>query len=413
MPLLLRNIGQLATCPGNQAPQNAGLIDRAALLIDGGQVAWAGPEASLPQLPGNAESMDCAGRLVIPGLVDCHTHLAFGGWRDDEFEQRLEGRSYQQIAAAGGGIGRTVQATREADDRLLHGRARAALDGMLALGVTTVEAKSGYGLDLETELRVLELYRALDAEHPVDIVPTCLAAHVVPEEYADRREAYLDLVCEQLLPLVAERGLARFCDAFVETGAFSVDEGRRVLKRARELGLGVKVHADQLSDSGAAQLAAELGAISAEHLEYAGQKSRAALAAAGAVAVSLPLASLYLGERFLPARDWLEAGVAVAVASDFNPGSAPSYHLPLALLLACLKQAMTVEESLAGATSIAARALGLEHRVGSLLPAYDADLVLLDSPGLSHWLYHFRPNAAIRVMKKGAWVWERDPAGRQ
>jgi imidazolonepropionase len=199
----------------------------------------------------------------------------------------------------------------------------------------------------------------------------------------------------------------------VETGAFSVDEGRRVLKRARELGLGVKVHADQLSDSGAAQLAAELGAISAEHLEYAGQKSRAALAAAGAVAVSLPLASLYLGERFLPARDWLEAGVAVAVASDFNPGSAPSYHLPLALLLACLKQAMTVEESLAGATSIAARALGLEHRVGSLLPAYDADLVLLDSPGLSHWLYHFRPNAAIRVMKKGAWVWERDPAGRQ
>lgn len=408
MPLLLRNIGQLATCPGDRAPQDAGLIDRAALLVDGDRVAWAGPEASLPELPDGLESMDCEGRLVIPGLIDCHTHLAFGGWRDDEFEQRLEGRSYQQIAAAGGGIGRTVRATREADDRLLHERARAVLDGMLALGVTTVEAKSGYGLDLETELRVLELYRALDDEHPVDIVPTCLAAHVVPEEFSDHREAYLDLVCERLLPAVAERGLARFCDAFVEAGAFSIREGRRVLGRARELGLGVKIHADQLSDSGAAKLAAELGAISAEHLEYAGPDGREALARAGTVAVSLPLASLYLGERYLPARDWLEAGVAVAVASDFNPGSAPSYHLPLALLLACLHQGMTVEESLAGATSVAARALGQEHRIGSLLPGYDADLVLLDSPGLSHWLYHFRPNAAIRVMKAGTWVRESD-----
>jgi len=399
--LLLRNIGQLATCPSGNPQQDAGLVDQAALLIEGERVAWAGPEAELPVVPRDAEDFDCQGRLVVPGLVDCHTHLCFGGWRGGEFAMRLAGASYQDIAAAGGGIRQTVRQTRAAPTEVLRERANAALDGMLALGVTTVECKSGYGLDAENEIRQLEIYQDLDRAHPVDLVPTFLGAHVVPDEYAEDREAWVELICERLLPEVAERGLAKFCDAFVEQGAYTSDEGRRILSRAAELGLGIKLHADQLSDGGGAALAAELGAVSAEHLEYANADGVARLAATGTVAVSLPLASLYLRERYLPAREFLEAGVPVAVATDFNPGSAPCYHLPLALTLACLNQRMSPAEALMGATTVAARAVGLHDRIGSLLPGYQADVAIFDAPDLNHWLYHFRANACAAIYKRG------------
>lgn len=404
MSLALVNIGELATCPPGNAQDDAGLIRDAALVVGDGRVDWCGPAAKLPDAFHGIDRHDCDGALVIPGLVDCHTHLCFGGWRGDEFEMRLRGMDYREIAAAGGGIIGTVEATRAATKAQLLEKARNALDGMLALGVTTVECKSGYGLDVETELKQLEIYRELGREHVVTLVPTFLGAHIVPPEYATDRDGYVELLCDSLLPKVARRGLAGFCDVFVEAGAFTAEEARRILSTARDLGLGLKVHADQLSDGGGAQLAAELGAISAEHLEYVSAGGITALAAAGTVAVSLPLASLYLGEPCLPARELLRAGVPVAVATDFNPGSAPSFHLPLAMSLACLNQAMTPQETLMGATTIAARAVAIRDRAGSLTPGFPADLAVMAAPDLNHWLYHFRANACTAVMKSGKWV---------
>lgn len=401
MSLQLTNIGQLATCPADHAQQDAGLVSQAELIIDHDKVAWAGPAGQCPDQWASAESVDCEGRLVIPGLIDCHTHLCFGGWRGDEFEMRLQGRSYQEIAAAGGGIRHTVGHTRKTPDAELAEKARSAMDEMLALGVTTVECKSGYGLDTETELRQLALYRDLDRGHAIDLVPTFLGAHVIPDEYASRRRDYIDLLCEEMLPAVAEQGLARFCDVFVEQGAYALEEARRILAVARDLGLGLKVHADQLSDGGGASLAAEMGAVSAEHLEYAGEDGIRAMGRAGTVAVSLPMASLYLRERYLPARDFIALGCRVAVATDFNPGSSPSFHLPLAMTLACLNQAMTPQEALMGATTVAARAVSRHERVGSLLPGYQADIAVIDAPDLNHWLYHFRPNACVARYKNG------------
>ena len=400
MPVL-RNISQLATCPPGNPQQDAGLLENAAIAWTGATVDWVGPNPDVPPEFDAERVIDCEGRLVIPGLIDCHTHLCFGGWRGDEFELRLKGASYQEIAASGGGISSTVTATRAATGGKLQRKANALLDAMLELGVTTVECKSGYGLDVANELKQLEVYRRLDQSHQVDLVPTFLGAHIVPPEYRDKREQYISLLSDELIPMIAKGGLARFCDAFVETGAFTTDEARQIFEAATAHGLQIKVHADQLSDGGGAALAAEMGAISAEHLEYIGDEGIEALAQSGTVAVSLPLASLYLGEPFLPARKLLAAGVPVAVATDFNPGSAPSYHLPLAMTLACLSQRMTPQEVLNGATTVAARAISAETRIGSLLPGYSADLAIIDMPSLNQWLYHFVPNACVAVYKNG------------
>ncbi len=403
MNCVLFNIGQLATCPPHSAQDEAGLIENAALIIEHRKVAWVGPGEALPELSQDIRRYDCKQQLIIPGLVDCHTHLCFGGWRGDEFALRSAGASYQDIAAAGGGIRSTVSATRSASRGELVLKARAALEQMLALGVTTVECKSGYGLSRDAELKQLKIYAELDASQPVSLVPTFLGAHIIPPEYESRRDDYIDLLCDNLLPEIADAKLARFCDVFVAEGAYSLREARAILARAQQLGLGLKVHADQLASGGGAELAAEMGATSAEHLEYVSEQGIAALAAAGTVAVSLPIASLYLGERSVPARRLIEAGVPVAVATDFNPGSAPSFHLPLAMTLACIRQCMTPQEVLCGATVIAARAVGLEGHAGSLLKGSQADLALIDAPDLNHWLYHFRANACTGVMKAGQW----------
>lgn len=400
---ILRNISQLATCPADAVQQDAGLINDAAMVFEDNKIVWVGPEQQLPESFSKDESIDCDQRLVVPGLIDCHTHLCFGGWRGDEFEMRLQGRSYQEIAAAGGGIRSTVAATRAASKEELSEKALQALNGMLDLGVTTVECKSGYGLEQSTELKQLQVYRQLNASQPVELVATFLGAHMVPDEYQHRREDYIRLLCDELIPAVNDQGLAQFCDVFVEQGAFSLSEAREILNTARQAGLGLKVHADQLSPGGGAQLAAELGAVSAEHLEYADEQGIEALASAGTVAVSLPLASMYLREAYMPARDMLQAGVRVAVATDFNPGSAPSYHLPLAMTLACLNQQMTPQEVLMAATTIAARAIGAEQRIGSLLPGYEADIAIIDTATLNQWLYHFRANACFAVVKSGRW----------
>lgn len=400
---VLRNISQLATCPADAVQQDAGLINDAALVFEDNRIVWTGFEQDLPEQFSALQSIDCDQRLVIPGLIDCHTHLCFGGWRGDEFEMRLKGRSYQDIAAAGGGIRSTVTATRTESAEELSAKASQALKGMLDLGVTTVECKSGYGLEQIAELKQLQVYRQLDELQPVDLISTFLGAHMVPDDYQHRREDYVRLICEQMIPAVCAQKLAQFCDIFVEEAAFSLTEARQILQTASAAGLKLKVHADQLSAGGGAQLAAELGAVSAEHLEYADQQGIAALAAAGTVAVSLPLASLYLREAYLPAREMLQAGVRLAVATDFNPGSAPSYHLPLAMTLACLNQQMTPQEVLMGATTIAARAVAAEQRIGSLLPGYAADIAIIDTPSLNQWLYHFRANACCAVIKSGRW----------
>jgi imidazolonepropionase len=301
----------------------------------------------------------------------------------------------------------TVRQTRTADEEELTERARGFLQRMLALGVTTVECKSGYGLEVEAELKLLRVYRRLSREQPIRIVPTFLGAHVIPPEYRDNREGYLDLLIREMIPSVARERLATSCDVFVEESAFTVDEARRILQAARAAGLATRLHADQLSSGGGAELAAELGALSADHLECVSGRGIRALAEAGVVAVSLPIATLYLGQAPMPARRLIDAGVPVAVATDFNPGSAPSYHLPLALSLACTLQRMTPGESLKGATLYAARALGVEREAGSLEAGKRADFLVLDAPDVNHWLYHFQPNATLMVMIAGKACWSQ------
>ncbi len=400
----------MATCTTPTGQDDIGLVRDAALVWRDGVVVWVGPAADLPGAYADEPASDAGGRLVTPGLVDCHTHLAFGGWRADEFADRIRGRSYLEIAAAGGGIASTVRATRALDEAALVARVRGFLSEMIALGVTSVEAKSGYGLDVDTELRLLGVYRHLADEGPARITATCLAAHVVPPEYAEDRDAYVDLVIDQILPAVAEGRLADFCDVFVEASAFSIPEAERILAAGRALGLAPKLHADQLSAGGGAELAASVGAASADHLECVSSAGIEAMARVGVVGVTLPLATLYLDQTPPPARAMIEAGVAVAIATDFNPGTAPSFDLPLAMTLACTRQRMTPAETLKGATRYAARAIGREGEVGSLESGAAADFALLDAPDVDHWLYHHRPNACLATVIAGRVVHGTLPA---
>jgi imidazolonepropionase len=402
---LIENIAQLATCRAEGSQGDVHPIADAAMAWEGATIRWVGPRRELPAEYRGVERLDAGGGLLIPGLVDCHTHLAFGGWRADEFTRRIQGATYLDIARAGGGITRTVRLTRETGQEALYRRARGFVREMITLGVTTVECKSGYGLDREHELELLRVYRRLAETEPVGIVPTFLGAHLVPPEYRERREAYVALLVDELIPAVAAERLAACCDVFVEESAFTVEEARRILLAGRAAGLAPRLHADQLTSSGGAELAAAVGALSADHLEHVSDRGIAAMAEAGVVAVSLPIASLYLGQPPMPARRLIAAGVGVAVATDFNPGSAPSYHLPFAMTLACLLQRMTPAESLKGATFYAAKALGLEQRVGSLEPGKAADFALMDAPDLQTWLYHLRPNACRLTVARGQVIW--------
>jgi len=400
MPLLT-NIGCLATCRADGGQGDVHLIPRAALAWEGERITWLGPQDQLPSTYAGLERVDAHGKLMVPGLVDCHTHLAFGGWRADEFEQRLLGKPYLEIAKEGGGIARTVRQTRASSESELYEKALKHLQEMTCLGVSTVECKSGYGLDLETELKLLRVYRQLAKTQPNRIVSTFLGAHVVPPEYKSKRADYVKLLTHDMIPAVVAEKLARFCDAFVEDSAFSVEEARTILEAGKAHGLRPKLHADQLSDGDGARLAAELGAISADHLEHVSDDGIAALAQAGVVAVSLPLATLYLNQPSMPAGKLMQAGVPVAVATDFNPGSAPSYHLPLAMSLACVMQRMAPAQALKGSTIYAAKAIGMEADVGSLEVGKYADFLIVDAPDVNHWLYHFRANAVIQTVIGG------------
>lgn len=398
---LLTNISTLYVCPESGGQSEIGRVDHAALAWSNDTIVWAGPEAEMPSHFSVSEVIEAHGAVVVPGLVDCHTHLAFAGWRADEFEQRCLGVDYRQIASSGGGILRTVRMTREASENALFERAGRFLDRMIALGTTTVECKSGYGLTTEDELKLLRVYKRLSESRPVWLVATFLGAHAIPQEFRQDRAGYVRLICEEIIPRVAAEKLASFCDVFVEEGAFTVAEARTVFAAARAHGLRPKLHADQLTNGGGAKLAAEVGAISADHLEFADDESLGAMARSGVIAVTLPLASLYLNRPPLDARRCLAAGLPVAVATDFNPGSAPSYHLPLAMTLACTMNHLTPPQALKGATIVAARAIGLQHFVGSLEAGKRADFVLLDVEDVGHWLYHFRPNAVRAIYVHG------------
>lgn len=381
---LWRNARLATLVPGSGG---TGLVQRGAIGALDGRIVFAGPEAELPAFTAG-EMLDLGGRLVTPGLIDCHTHLVFGGDRSGEFEMRLGGADYQAIARAGGGILSTVRATRAATHEELLASAGERLRLLMAEGLTTIEIKSGYGLDVDTELRMLQVARALGQQHRVTVSATLLAAHALPPEL--ERAAYIDLIAGQMIPQAARRGLADAVDGFCEGIAFSAGEIRRVFAAARSLGLPVKLHADQLSDCGGASLAAEFHALSADHLEYTSDQGVAAMARAGTVAVLLPGAFYGLREqRRPPVAALRHAGVPLAVASDCNPGTSPLLSLLLAMNLAAVQFGLTVDECLAGVTREAARALGRQGELGTLEVGKWADLAIwnVERPAeLVYWL---------------------------
>jgi imidazolonepropionase len=365
------------------------IIEDAAIVTSGALIEWIGPRDQVPA--GNyAELHDLAGAWVTPGLIDCHTHTVFGGNRSGEFEQRLQGVSYAEIAAAGGGIASTVRATRAASEDELFDSARKRLNSLLRDGVTSVEIKSGYGLDLASERKILRVIRRLGAELPVSVRSTCLAAHALPPEYAGRADDYIEHICAEMLPALAAEGLVDAVDAFCEYLAFSPEQVERVFVAAQQLGLPVKLHAEQLSSLHGSSLAARYHALSADHLEFMTEDDAIAMAKAGTVAVLLPGAFYFLRETQLPPMDALRKhGVKIAVASDLNPGTSPALSLRLMLNMACTCFRMTPEEALAGVTLHAASALGMEQTHGSLEVGKVADFVAwqIDRPAdLAYWL---------------------------
>ncbi len=412
--LVIYGAAQLLTLAGPDGPRKGPslkqleFIEDGAVAIQGDRIALVGRTGDvLAQAGDTARLIDASGKVILPGFVDPHTHLVFAGDRAGEFEKRLQGTPYMEILAAGGGIMNTVRATREASLEDLVGQSRARLDRMLAYGTTTVEAKTGYGLDTDNELKMLEAIRLLDQSHPVDLVPTFLGAHAVPVEYQGRADEYVDLVIEEMLPaleregyLAAEKPL--FCDVFCEEGAFSVEESRRILKRAKDLGLGLKIHTDEFKSLGGTTLAVELGATSADHLACTTDEEIALLAGSNTIGVLLPGTPFGLAEdHYSPARKMIDAGVAVALATDLNPGTCYCESMPFIQALACRQMGMTPTEAIVASTINAAFAIGRGHETGSLEVGKKADLVILDVADYRHLAYRFGTNPVQAVIKAG------------
>jgi imidazolonepropionase len=413
--LLVHSAAQLCVIPPqDDGPQRGarlgelGLIEDGAVAIAEGRVVAVGSTRELVAQFGASREIDARGKVVCPGFVDPHTHLVWMGDRAAEFEQRIAGATYMEIMTAGGGIMSTVRATRDASVDELVTAVRPRLDRMLAHGATTVEVKTGYGLETGAELRQLEAIVALDRSHPATLIPTFLGAHAVPTEYKDRADAYVDMVIHEMLPAVVEQsralGLARlpFCDVFCEDGAFNLAQSRRILEAARMLGFPLKIHVDEFAPLGGTRLAVDLGATSADHLVTTLPKDIAALGASDTVAVSLPCTPFGLGHHdYTPAHALLEAGAALALASDCNPGTAWNESLPFVIALACRYLRLTPAQALVAATLNAACALDLGDRVGSLAPGYAGDLLILDMPDYRHLGYRFGTNPVEMVVKGG------------
>lgn len=406
--VLITRISRLLTMePGRDRAGPLGAIERAAVRIRDGRVVWAGREKELPVIQSREEVIDAHGGVVLPALVDCHTHLVHGGWRELEFNLRSEGRSYQEIAAAGGGIMSTVEATRAAtaDDLLSSALSRA--DEAVAHGTAVVEIKTGYGLDSEAEAKTVGVIRALGEQHAIGIVGTTLAAHVVPQEYRERRDEYLGLVTQEILPAAAATGCVSACDVFVEEGAFTPDEARAIAGAAKRLGLALHLHVDQFHDGGGGQLAAELGALSADHLDFTSESGVVAMRDAGVVGVVLPGASFFAGRgRYPDARRMIDLGLPVAIATDYNPGTNPSLDLWLMATIAVTQMGLSCEEALLSITRRAALALSLPDS-GALTAGRRADLVLLDAPDEFFPLYRYGTSCVAKTIIGGEVAFDR------
>jgi len=409
MSLAIVNIGQLVTLAGPHRPRvgeelrELGIMENAALIIEDGRIGAAGSYAELrSKIPPQAAVIDASGCCVTPGFIDAHTHLVFAGNRAAEFEQRIGGATYQQIAAAGGGILRTVALTRAASQDELYAAARQHRDWMLRSGTTTIEAKSGYGLDRETELKMLRVLRRLDEEGPVHVVPTLLAAHTVPPEFAGRRTEYVRWIAGELIPEVAGAKLARSCDAFCDDHAFTVEECRTVLTAARQHGMGLRIHAEQFRPGTGAALAAELGAATADHLETVTAETIADLRSAEVQPVLLP-GSVFCLRRteYPPARAMVEAGLAIVLATDFNPGSSPIASMPFVMSLSCLQMRLTPAEALTASTINAAYSLGLGRETGSLEAGKRADLLIHECADYRELAYYMAAPLRPRVFIAG------------
>ena len=410
--LIIKNAEELLTLSSTfKDGSGLGIVQKGAVATREGRILWVGRTEEISaklSLSRDGREMDATGKVVMPGLIDAHTHLIFAGSRENEFEERIQGLSYQEIAERGGGILSTVEATRQAsfDELLFLGKRR--LDRMLSKGVTTVEAKSGYGLSLRDEIKILRVMKALRESHPIDVVPTFLGAHTVPREFKENRTRYVDLLIEEMIPRVAQERLAEFCDVFCEEKAFTLEESKRILEAGKRHSLKPKIHADQLNSGGGAELAAEVHAYSADHLEYSSIEGIQKMAENGVTAVLLPGASFFLSmKKYPPARDMIEQGVAVSLATDLNPGSSMTESLPLMMTMGCAMYRLLPKEVIQATTIQAARSMGREKEIGSLDVGKQADFLVLDIPNYRYLPYHFGADHVETVIKKGRMIYQK------
>jgi len=407
--LFIRNIAQLVTVAAHGQPtkpglsmRDIGIIEHAGLLCLDGKIAWTGSMDALPtDIPDAVPEFDASGKVVLPGFVDSHTHMMFAGHRAHEFALRARGATYQEIAAQGGGILSTIGHVRKASKKELKRATARYLTEMMRHGTTTVEIKSGYGLDMDSEIRMLEAIGELRQEEMMTVVSTFIGAHAVPPEFRGNKEGYVRLIIDTMIPYVGKRKLAAFCDVFCEHGYFEPEESERILAAGKTWGMRAKVHADELHASGGAELAARVGAVSADHLEHVTDRGIDELRAAGVVGTLLPGVSFFLNHGYAPARRLIDGGAAVALASDFNPGSCMSFSMPLMMTIACTQMHMTPEEAITAATLHGAAALGLSAEIGSIEQGKRADLIVADVPDYRFLAYHFGTNHITTVIKNG------------
>jgi len=421
--LIIKNANELVTCSGfaakkGRAMSELHIISGGAVVVKKGIIDAVGTtkeiEAELENSGSDSSGfdiIDAHNKAVLPGFVDSHTHFIFGGYRAEEFSWRLRGDSYMDIMKRGGGIVNTVQATRGASANELLQAGIKRLDSMLSFGVTTVEGKSGYGLDKDTEIKQLEVINHLDGIHYIDIVPTFLGAHAVPEDFKGREDAFIEYLIDEVLPSVCERKLAEYCDIFCEKNVFSISQSRRLLTRARELGLKIKLHADEIVPLGGAELAAELKATSADHLLQASDEGIRQMAQAGVVATLLPITAFSLKEPYARGRFIIDSNCAVALATDFNPGSCFSESIPLLFALATLYMDITTEEAISALTINSAAALDRADTIGSIDVGKQGDLVLLENPSYKFIPYHVGINTVEKVVKKGNLIFDKEKGG--
>ncbi|MCK5780192.1 MAG: imidazolonepropionase [Psychrilyobacter sp.] len=408
--LIIKNISNLVTIGEGKSPKrgqemdNIEILENGYIIVKDGKFLEVGTGIiDLKHIGIKTIVKDGTGMTVTPGLIDPHTHLVHGGSRENEFAQKLQGVPYMDILNAGGGILSTVNSTKEATFEELYDKAKKSLDIMLSFGVTTVEAKSGYGLDLETEMKQLEVVKKLNEDHPIDLVSTYLGAHAVPPKYKSNPDKFVDEIIEGL-PQIMESGLAEFCDVFCEEGVFSVEQTRKILNAAKELGFKIKIHADEIVTLGGAELAAELGAFSADHLMATSEHGIKQMAEKGVIADILPTTSFNLNKEYANARLMIEEGVAVALSTDYNPGSSPTENLQLAMQLGSLKLKMTPKEVISAVTINSAFSVDRGEEVGSITVGKKADFVVFDAPNLPYIMYHFGINHAKDVYKNGQQV---------